>query len=266
MESVYPKIVINMENLKDICKKIRRKILVASFRTGACHIGSALSCVEILVALYYRVLKKDDIFIFSKASGAAALYAILADKGLIPKDGVADCLKKYPLPSKEVPGIVWSGGSLGQGLSVATGIALADRSRKVYCLLSDGELQEGQTWEAILFAAHQKLNNLTVIIDRNRLQACGGTEEILKLEPLATKLDSFGWWVKWSNGHNLYDLIDNLKKFKRIKEPRILIAETIKGKGVDFMENKYEYHYKNLDQQGFEKALLQCSFEVGTKR
>ncbi len=260
----YPK-----NNLEDLCKKIRRKILVASYHAGACHIGSALSCVEILVALYYKVLKKDDIFLFSKASGVATLYAILADKGFIPKNEVFKYLKKYPLSSKEVPGILWSGGSLGQGLSVATGLALADRSRKVYCLLSDGELQEGNTWEAILFAAHHKLDNLIVIIDRNELQACGKTENILKLEPLLNKWNTFNWAYNSVNGHNINWLIRSLKvkaDTSRKDMPYVIIANTIKGKGVSFMENKYEWHYKNLDQQGFEEALLQNGFTVGTKR
>ena len=257
----YPK-----DDLEDLCKKIRRKILVASYHAGACHIGSALSCVEILVALYYRILKKEDIFIFSKASGVATLYAILADKGFIPKNEVFKYLKKYPLPNKEVPGILWSGGSLGQGLSVATGLALADRSRRVFCLLSDGELQEGNTWEAILFAAHHKLGNLIVIIDRNKLQACGKTENILKLEPLLRKWDSFNWAYNSVDGHHINWLIRSLKvkaDTSRKNMPYVIIANTIKGKGVSFMENDYTWHYRNLNQELFEKAINQNSFEAG---
>lgn len=243
--------------MENICKKIRRSILQESYDAGACHIGSALSCVEILVALYYKIMKEEDIFIFSKASGVVTLYSILADKGFI-KEKVSKYLKQYPLPSREVNGVTWSGGSLGQGLSVATGIALADRSKKVYCLLSDGELQEGNTWEAILFAGHHKLNNLIVIIDRNGLQACGGTEDILALEPLEEKFQAFNWNAVEVSGHIMPAIIEVERNYNS-DEPKVIIAKTIKGRGVNFMENKYEWHYKNLDKKGLEEALLQVS-------
>lgn len=220
-------------SMEDICKKIRRTILTASFQSKACHIGSALSCVEILVDLYFNKLKKDDIFIFSKASGVAALYAVLAEKGIIPHNKVAFYLKKYPLPSKEVPGVIWSGGSLGMGLSVAAGMALADRKRKVYCLISDGEVQEGQTYEASLFVRQHKLTNLYVIVDFNKYQACGAIKDIL----------------------DLTTAFEFLKKTL----PNIEIVDTIKGKGIDFMENNYKWHYKNLDEKGYKKALLQLA-------
>ncbi len=241
-------------NLDNLAKVIRQNILKASFETKACHIGSALSCVEILVALYFKILKKADIFLFSKASGASALYAILAEKGLIPRQKVVSYLKKYPLAGREVPGVIWSAGSLGHGLPVALGIALADKKRKVYCLVSDGELQEGTTWESALFASHHNLNNLTVIVDRNYFQACGKTEEILKLEPLAKKWETFGWQTKTIDGHSFQE-IEKALKLKHTR-PLVIIAKTIKGKGVSWMEKKFEWHYKNLDKQLYEKALL----------
>jgi transketolase len=240
-------IVNSLPMTKDFVKKIRRDILKASFETKACHIGSALSCVEIIAALYDRILKKKDIFLFSKASGVAALYAVLAEKGIIGKEKIAQYLKEYPLPGKEVPGVIWSGGSLGHGLPVAVGLALADRKRKVYCLVSDGELQEGTTWESALFANHHKLANLTVVVDRNQFQACGATEDILKLEPLAKKFQAFGWDTKEIDGHNLFK-IERALKIKHQK-PLIIIAKTTKGKGVSFCECDYTWHYRNLDEE-----------------
>lgn len=243
--------------LSVLAKKIRQNILKASFEANACHIGSALSCVEILVALYFRILKKGDVFLFSKASGASAFYAILAEKGIISRQKLAFYLKKYPLAGKEIPGVIWSAGSLGHGLPVAVGMALADRKRKVYCLVSDGELEEGTTWESALFVNHHQLDNLTVIVDRNYFQACGKTEEILKLEPLKDKWESFGWQAQEINGHSFSEIESALKV--KHKRPLIIIAKTVKGKSVDFMENNFEWHYKNLTAELYEKAFLQVS-------
>jgi transketolase len=238
---------------KDLAKKIRQNILKSSFEAGACHIGSALSCVEILEVLYFRILKKEDVFLFSKASGVCAFYCILAEKGFFGSNKIVDYLKEYPLASKEVPGVIWSAGSLGHGLPVAAGLASADRNRKVYCLVSDGELQEGTTWETALFANHHKLNNLTVIIDRNQFQACGKTEDILKLEPLAVKWQAFGWQTKEINGHDISE-IEKALKIKHQK-PLVVIAKTVKGKGVSFCENDYTWQYRNLNDELIKLAL-----------
>jgi len=240
--------------MNNLARRIRQNILKASLEVKACHIGSALSCVEILVALYSKILKKGEVFLFSKASGAGALYAILAEKGTIDRKKVAYYLKKYPLAGREVPGVIWSAGSLGHGFPVATGMALADKKRKVYCLVSDGELQEGTTWESALFANHHNLNNLVVIVDRNYFQACGKTEDILKLEPLVKKWEAFGWQVKEIDGHN-FSKIESALEIKHQK-PLIIIAKTVKGRGVDFMEKNFEWHYKNLDKQLYAQALL----------
>ena len=220
---------ITKNDLQDISLKIRRSILKASFKANACHLGSALSCVEILVSLYYKILKKDDIFLFSKASGVSALYAILADKGYFPKSKIAYYLKKYPLASKKVPGVIHSVGSLGHGLSVAAGMALADRKRKVYVLLSDGECQEGSTYEASLFARQHKLTNLYVTIDFNRYQACGAIKDILDL---TTSFD-----------------------FLKRTLPNLKVVKTIKGKGISFMEDDYTWHYRNLTPFLLKQAL-----------
>ena len=220
-----------MADFSHIAKKIRKDILVNSFHAGACHIGSALSCVDILVELFYGILKKEDVFVFSKASGVVAYYAILADKGIIPEDKVVYYIKNFPLPSKEVPGIIHSVGSLGHGLPFATGMAYADRSKKVFVLMSDGEIQEGTTYESALFARQHKLDNLYVIVDDNGIQGLDFNDTILNMDTAYNFLEQ------------------TLPNFDR--------RRTIKGQGIDFMENKPEWHYKNLTPELLEKALCQ---------
>jgi len=248
-----------MENIQ-LAKKIRRRILKASFSANACHIGSALSCVEILIAIF-EAMKPEDVFLFSKASGASALYSIFAEQGYFPEKDVAGYLKSYPLPHKEVPGVIHSVGSIGHGLSVSVGLALGDRNRKVYCLMSDGEMDEGSTWEAILFAAHHKLNNLVVVVDYNKHQAFGRTNDVLNLERLDEKWESFNWNVIELDGHHLTKLeyyLDSDFEWEFLK-PICIIANTIKGKGVSFMEDKTEWHYKNLTKELYEKSIRQIT-------
>lgn len=211
--------------------QLRRDIINTSYEAKACHIGSALSCAEIMVKLHYGIIKGEDIFLFGKASGVATYYCILADKGLFPKEKIAEYLKNHPLPSTEVPGIIHSFGSVGHALSVACGMALGDRKKKVYVLLSDGDLQEGSTYEAALFARQHKLKNIHVYVDDNKLIACGKTEDILSLK-------------------TAYDFYQKtIPNFHRI--------ETVKGAGVDFMENSVDWHYKNLSFQERDKAICQ---------
>ena len=221
-----------MANLEKICKKIRLAILKTSFETQACHIGSALSCVEILVTLYWKILKKNDVFIFGKASGASALYCVLAERGIIKKSKVNEYLKKYPLASTEVKGVVHSVGSIGHAFPVAVGMAFGDRKRNVYVLLGDADVQEGTFYESLLFAKQHKLFNLHIIVDRNRLQACDYTENIL-------------------------GITDSLLALSLIFP--FISVNTIKGKGVDFMENDFTWHYKNLDKETYETAILSVS-------
>ena len=240
--------------------ELRKKIIQASYEAKACHIPSALSCCDIVEAVY-GVKKPEDIFIFAKATGVCALYCYLHP------EKAAEYIKKYPLPSKEVEGIIFSAGSLGQGLSVACGLALADRTRKVYCLISDAECQEGQVWEAIMFAAHHKLSNLICIVDRNFYQALGKTEEIMELEPLMNKFVSFGWHsVYCVDGNDIKMVKESLKEPDRItngiewfpnmeKRPKIITAETTKGKGISFMENDNSWHYRNLSETQMKQAL-----------
>ena len=246
-----------MQSITEIAKKIRLMVIEMLYRAQSCHLGSNMSEVEILVALYFKIMKPKDVFILSKGWGAAALYAVLAEKGIINKK---DLLKnyyteKYPgLVSEKVPGVVLSTGSAGHGIGVAVGIALADRDRKVYCLISDGECNCGTTWEAALFAAHHKLNNLTLIIDYNQLQAFGETNKVLQLEPLARKWKSFNWWVVPVNGHNFNDLISAFGQKTVHKRPKVIIANTIKGKGIPFAENRVEWHYFNLNKELYNEA------------
>jgi len=209
---------------------MKKEILINSYKAGACHISSALSCIDILVDIF-KQKKEDDIFLFGKASGVAAYYCLLAEQGEIPKGKVAYYLKNYPLVSKEVPGVVHSFGSIGHSLSVAAGIAFADRKRNVYVLISDGELMEGSTYEAALFIGQHNLKNLYVHVDDNKLVALGKTKDILNL--------------------------DNAFEFYQKNIPNFIRHETIKGAGVDFMENDYTWHYKNLDENLLEKALEQ---------
>ena len=244
-----------MENL---CKKIRRRVVDLLYQTQSCHLGSNMSVVEILVALYFEVMKPEDVFVPSKGWMAAALYAVLAEKGIIPKSQLLDYFKKYHLISHKVPGIIFGTGSGGQGLPVAIGMALADRNRKVYCLMSDGEMQEGTTWEGAMFAAHHKLGNLVVIVDFNHLQAFGRTNKVIGLEPLLEKWVSFNWLPMKLDGHNL-------KHLKSIKDcvyedtPRVFVAHTIKGKGISFAEDKLRWHYLNMNKTLYEKAICQNS-------
>lgn len=238
---------------------LREKIIRSSFLAGACHIGSALSVVEIVEAVY-EVKKSKDIFIFAKASGVSVLYCYLH-----PIEKAAKYLKAYPLPSREVPGVNagWSGGSLGMGLSVAAGMAYADRKRKVYCLISDGELQEGQTWEAIMFVGYHKLNNLVLIVDDNRMQSLGAIKDVIDLDPKINKFIEFRWSALNIDGHDKGMLVDCLKM--ETEKPKVIIANTVKGKGIKEFENDYRWHYKNLTQDRFTQALLELNTENSKK-
>ena len=215
-------------NLTEKRQEIKKLILENSFKAGACHISSALSCVNILVDLFYIQKIKPEQFIFSKASGISVLYAILADKGYFPKNKIAYYLKNYPLPSKEVPGVIWSGGSLGMGLSIAAGIALGNRKKRIYVLLSDGEMQEGNTFEAALFARQHNLNNLYAICDNNQYQALGKIKDILDLET------AFDFYKK------------TLPHFERVK--------TIKGGNIGFLQGT-KGHYLNLTEATLKQSL-----------
>jgi len=248
-----------MRKLEKLAKKIRRKIIELLYKHNACHLGSCLSCVEILVALYFKIMKSEDKFLLSKGWAAAALYSILAEKGIIEWNDLYENYyepgsKYWGLVHHTVPGVEHSFGSAGHGLPVAIGMALANKNRRVFCLVSDGEMDCGTTWESALFAAHHKLDNLVVLVDYNKFQAFGKTNEVLNLESLAEKWRNFNWVVYEIDGHNFGELLKTLKKILSVKgKPHILICHTIKGKGISFYENKLESHYGNISDEQYKE-------------
>ena len=233
--------------MKEIAKKIRKRVVELLYKHKACHLGSCMSCIEILVALYFGgTMKPEDKFLLSKGWAAAALYSVLAEKGIIDWNDLYE--NYYELGSEywglvhhTVPGIEHSFGSVGHGLPVAIGMALADKNRKVFVLMSDGEMDCGTTWESALLASHHKLDNLVVLVDYNKLQAFGRTNEVLNLKPLAEKWKAFGWNVQRIDGHNFKTILEAFKNLSNQK-PNIIICDTIKGKGVSFAEDKMEWH------------------------
>jgi transketolase len=257
---------------------VRSHALRMCHHAKSSHIGTCLSMADILAVLYGSVLRVDpknprwperDWFFLSKGHGAAALYAVLAEKGFLP---VAD-LARYgddnsPLighASHLVPGVELSTGSLGHGLPVASGVALAGKregaKRRVFCLMSDGELDEGSNWEAALFAPHHKLDNLCAVVDCNGIQSFGSVPEVLALEPLADKWTAFGWEVREVNGHD-HDALAKAVGPSTSGKPVVVIARTVKGKGVSFMENQLLWHYRSPDDSELQRALA----EVGAPR
>ena len=267
-----------IENYKSLAKELRRDILEMIYQTKSPHIGSCFSMVDLLVALYFKILsvnpeKPDDPdrdrFVLSKGHGVTALYPVLAKKGFINKeilDGFAKdggTLEQHPIRNIS-QGVEISSGSLGHGLSIGAGMALAGKYDKanyrVFTFLSDGELEEGSTWEAVMFASHHKLDNLVAIVDYNKLQAMGKVSEIVNLEPLAEKWRSFGWEAKEIDGHNFKEIIDALENIPfQAGKPNCLIAHTVKGKGVSFMENEPRWHDKYPDDEEYKKALEELS-------
>lgn len=240
---------------------IRKDILKMLSKAGSGHTGGSLSIVEILIALYYKKMRHRpdtpdwpdrDRFILSKGHAAPALYVLLARLGYFDPShleglrSIYGKLQGHPY-NRTTPGIEISTGSLGQGLSVANGIAIAGKldkkSYRVYCLLGDGEVQEGQVWEAAMTAAHYKLDNLCALLDFNKLQIDGPVSEVMGIEPVRNKWEAFGWATTEIDGHNIEDILDALNWAEGVRgKPSMIICHTIKGKGVPFMENKVEYH------------------------
>jgi transketolase len=273
---------LDIEHLKNKARQIRKYILLMLERAGSGHTGGSLSLVEILVALYYYKLKhnpKDpqwqerDRVILSKGHGCPALYAVLADCGYFPKEELWT-LRQFGSrlqghPEKGLEGIEASTGSLGQGLSIANGMALATkldgRENHIYCILGDGELDEGQIWESAMTAAHYKLDNLTTIVDYNEFQIDGPIHEIKELSPLADKWTSFRWKVFEADGHNFDSLISALDKATEVKKfPSVILAHTIKGKGVSFIENDNRWHGVAPKREDLEKALKELEDEANS--
>lgn len=260
---------------EDLAKRIRGHALRMVSKANASHIGTCLSMADLLAVLYAGVLRikpadpswpERDRFILSKGHGAAIMYAVLAERGFFPLDWLGSyCQDGSPLTghiSHKVPGVEVSTGSLGHGLPIGTGMALAARRDKkrsrTFILLSDGELDEGSNWEPILFAAHHKLDNLVAIVDYNKIQSFGSVKEVLDLEPLGKKFEAFGWAVQEIDGHD-YAQIE--KVFSEVpfaaEKPSVIIAHTVKGKGIDYMENQLAWHYRAPNEELLAKALAQ---------
>jgi len=255
-------------------QSLRRHVIRMIFAAGSGHPGGSLSAADIMTALFFEVMdhspeRKDspdrDHFILSKGHAAPIYYAALAESGYFPVDELITLRKLHSRlqghPSRvKTPGVEMSTGSLGQGLSVANGLALALRlqnlDRKVYCLCGDGEMAEGQVWEAAMFASHNHLDNVIAIIDRNGLQIDGRTEDVMALEPLADKWKAFGWNVLTVDGNDMRQVLEALNKARHHKGgPTVIVAKTVKGKGVSFMENNVGFHGKSPNEKEYEQAM-----------
>ncbi len=254
---------LSVRQMEAIAKKLRRHIISMTGKAGSGHPGGSLSAVEIVTALYFSVLRhnpKDpqwpdrDRFILSKGHVAPLLYAALAECGYFPVEELStlrqlDSRLQGHTDRKVTPGVEMSAGSLGQGLSFAVGVALAGRLNlqeyEVYALLGDGECDEGQVWEAAMAASHFKVDNLVAIVDNNGQQIDGWNRDVMNLEPFNKKWQAFGWHVIEVDGHDFTQLIDAFNQAKLVKgQPAVIIAHTIKGKGVSFMENNPDFHGK----------------------
>jgi transketolase len=264
----------SVAEMEAMAKKLRRHIITMIGKAGSGHPGGSLSAVEILTALYFKVLRHKpldpnwpdrDRFVLSKGHAAPVLYATLAECGYFP---VEELLTLRQMDSRLqghpdrtlTPGVELSAGALGQGLSFAIGIALAGRldakDYRVYVLLGDGECDAGQVWEAAMSAAHFKVDNLVAVVDKNGLQLDGWTRDVMNLDPLPAKWRAFGWKVIEVDGHDLTQLIGAFKEASGVKwQPTVIIAHTIKGKGVSFMENNNDFHGKAPNAIEMEIAL-----------
>ena len=264
---------MKFDDSNELARRIRLHAVRMVNRNEGSHIGSVLSVADIIAVLYGAVMQYDptnpqwkdrDRFILSKGHAGAAVYAALAECGFFSVDLLTQhCEDGSKLSGhvshKDIPGVELSTGSLGHGLPVACGMAyaakIAEKKHRIFVVLSDGELDEGSNWEALLFAAHHKLNNITVVVDRNRLQSMDSTENTLKLEPLAEKINAFGWLVDEVDGHDHMGITQSLTS--RSDKPHLVIAETIKGKGVSFMENQVCWHYKTPKDELFDQAITE---------
>jgi len=266
--------ITDMSELKEIARKIRVDIIKMTHAAGSGHPGGSLSAAEIFAVLYFNIMNHKpenpewedrDVFILSKGHCCPGLYSAMARSGYFPVEELMTLrklgsrLQGHP-HSCALPGLEASTGSLGQGLSIAVGCALAiklnKKNNRVYCLMGDGEQQEGQIWEAAMSAAHYKVDNLVGIVDRNCLQIDGFTKDVMNYEPLEDKWKSFGWHVISVDGHDISALIKAFEEAKTIKgKPTVIIADTTKGKGVSFMENVAIWHGQAPNDEEMKKAL-----------
>lgn len=265
---------IEIKNLEEISRNIRRNIIEMVYSASSGHPGGSLSITDILTVLYFYEMNvnidnpKDedrDRLVLSKGHCSPALYAVLAEKGYFPKEDlktfrkIDSYLQGHP-DMKKIPGVDMSSGSLGQGLSVSNGMALAGKLDKkdyrVYCVMGDGEIEEGEVWEAAMTSSHYKLDNLCVIVDNNNLQIDGKINEVMSPYPIDKKFESFGFNVININGHDFNEIITALETAKKIKEkPTVIIAKTIKGKGISYMENEASWHGKAPNEEQYNIAI-----------
>jgi len=271
----------SIQELREIATDIRKDIITMLTESGSGHPGGSLSATDILTVLYFNEMNVDpnnskwedrDRFVLSKGHAAPVLYATLAKKGFFPKEELMklrkiDAMLQGHPDMKGTPGVDMSTGSLGQGFSASCGMAMAAKIDKkdyrVYTLLGDGELQEGLVWEAAMLAAHYKLDNLTAIIDYNGLQIDGKTDAVLSVNPVTDKFKAFGWNVMEMDGHSIEEIIESIAKAKEVKDaPTVIVAKTIKGKGVSFMEDKAEWHGNAPKEDQKAQALKELGGEI----
>lgn len=256
-----------MENLEKISKDIRNDIVDMIYSAGSGHPGGSLSCVEILVALYHKLMNLNldnegsriDKLILSKGHASSCYYAVLSSKGYIPHEDLKT-FRKFDSyleghPCIKINGVDVSSGSLGQGLSIANGMAISKKvsgkEGNVYCLVGDGEIEEGQIWEACMSSSKYNLNNLILFVDNNGLQIDGTIKDVKNVDNLEEKFNSFGFYVQRINGHNFDEILTSVSNAKKSNKPNVIIANTIKGKGISFMENKAEWHGKKLTDEEY---------------
>jgi transketolase len=265
---------------RELAKRIRRHALRMTHLSNSSHIGACLSVADILAVLYGSVMKVNaktpnwperDRLVFSKGHASAALYAVLAEVGFFETTLLdSHCQNGSSLighVSHHVPGVEVSTGSLGHGLPIACGMALSAKAdgmkSRIFAILSDGELDEGSNWEAILFAGHHKLDNLIAVVDYNKIQSFGMVKAVLDIEPLASKWLAFGWEIREIDGHDLAAINDTLRRTPfEVDRPSVILAHTVKGKGVSFMEGKLEWHYKSPNAEQLARALGELELAV----
>jgi transketolase len=262
------------------CREIRKDIFTMICNARCGHLGGSLSCVEILASLYFSVMNINplepdradrDRFVNSKGHATAAYYATLANRGYFNREDLVDFFISVSSHfeehgSRDVPGVDISTGSLGQGVSVGAGMALAarflNRDFRAFVLVGDGECQEGQIWEGALFASHCRLDNLIVIIDRNGMQVSGTTEQIMGIEPLLDKWKSFNWEVFSVDGHETLEIVARIRSLKPNGKPKVIIAHTVKGKGISFMEHNPQFHsFRELTTAELKRARRELEMQ-----